>query len=160
MPAPAPSRGDLSVADNGDTLVLQAGCVAIGGRALAIMGTSGSGKSSLALALIDRGARLIGDDGVTLTRTARGIVAGPPPNTSGLIEIRGVGIVTLETAPPTPLALVLLLGEAAERLPEQVPTRELLGVQVPHLPFDPGSIAPAKRAEWALALHGLDCGRT
>ncbi|HQA17982.1 MAG TPA: serine kinase, partial [Novosphingobium sp.] len=47
------------------SLVHQATCVAIKGRALLIEGPPGSGKSSMALALIDRGAALIGDDGVT-----------------------------------------------------------------------------------------------
>ena len=40
----------------------QATCVAIAGRALLIEGAPGTGKSSLGLALIDRGAQLIGDD--------------------------------------------------------------------------------------------------
>lgn len=38
----------------------QATCVAIGGRGVLIEGLPGSGKSSLALALIDRGAQLVG----------------------------------------------------------------------------------------------------
>ena len=46
-------------------------CVAIGGRGVLIEGAPGSGKSSLALALIDRGAALVGDDGVTPRLTAR-----------------------------------------------------------------------------------------
>ncbi len=135
------------------------GAVEIGGRALGIAGPPGVGKSSLALALIDRGARLIGDDGVTLTRgssaTGARLLTGPPPNTAGMIEITGVGIIPLPTAPPAPLALVLDLGAAGERLPEKLAAREWLGTAVPVLPFDPGTIAPAIRAEHALALHGL-----
>ena len=50
--------------------LIQASCVAIGGRGLLILGAPGSGKSSLALALIDRGARLIGDDGVQIAGEA------------------------------------------------------------------------------------------
>ena len=49
----------------------QATAVEIGGRALLIEGPPGSGKSSLALALIDRGARLIGDDSVMLEVSGR-----------------------------------------------------------------------------------------
>ena len=48
--------------------LFQASAVAINGRALLIEGEPGAGKSSLALALIDRGAQLIGDDGVALRR--------------------------------------------------------------------------------------------
>lgn len=130
--------------------------IAIDGRALLIEGEPGSGKSSLALALIDRGARLIGDDGVTLERVGKQIVVSPPPNIGGLIEIRGVGIVTLPLAAPTPLALILALGSVGERLPETLPTRDLLGCAIPCLAFEPGAVAPAVRAEWALAVHGLE----
>lgn len=135
--------------------VVQASVVAIGDRALMIEGPPGSGKSSLALALIDRGALLIGDDGASLFRMDDRIIAGPPPNIAGLIELRGIGLAELSVAPPTPLALILSLGEMGDRLPEQVAKRNILGCDVPVLPFRPGSIAPAIRAEKALTMHGL-----
>ncbi len=137
-------------------ILAQMSAIAIGGRALAIEGPSGSGKSTLALALIDRGAGLIGDDGITVSREGEQVIAGPPPHISGLIEIRGVGIVTLPVALPAPLALILMLGGSqGERMPDELAHREILGCQVPVLPFDPGTVAPALRAEWALRLHGL-----
>ena len=138
-------------------LVMQASAVAIGGRALLIEGPPGSGKSTLALALIDRGAGLIGDDAVALHRDAQGrLIASSPPNIAGLLEVRGIGLVRLPTAAPAPTALILTLGGGEpERLPEVLALRDLAGVAVPVLPFDPGTIAPAARAEWALAVHGL-----
>lgn len=138
-------------------LVLQAGAVAIGTRALLIEGPPGSGKSSLALALIERGAGLIGDDAVTLTACEGQLIASPPPNIAGLLEVRGVGLARLEVAPPAPVALILALGGAApERLPETpLPERVIAGIAVPVLAFDPGPTAPAARAEWALRMHGL-----
>ncbi|MCM0000057.1 MAG: HPr kinase/phosphatase C-terminal domain-containing protein [Erythrobacter sp.] len=138
-------------------LVMQAGAVVIGARALLIEGPPGSGKSSLALALIERGAGLIGDDAVTLTASQGRLIAGPPPNIAGLIEVRGVGLARLEVAPPAPVALILTLGGLpAERLPETpLPARLIAGVAVPVLAFDPGPLAPAARAEWALRMHGL-----
>ncbi|MBV7264774.1 HPr kinase/phosphorylase [Erythrobacter ani] len=129
--------------------------VAIGSRALLLEGVPGTGKSSLALALIDRGAQLIGDDGVTLERHGEEVIATPPPNIAGLLEVRGVGLVELPTAQAVPVALILTLGEKGDRLPERVAIRDLLGVSVPVLPFLPGEIAPAQRAELALARHGL-----
>ena len=120
-----------------------------------VEGEPGSGKSSLALALIDRGAQLIGDDGVSLHRRGRQIIASPPPNIAGLLEIRGVGLIEFPTAQPTPLALILALGSKTERLPERLATRDILGVQIPVLPFEAGAIAPALRAEWALRVHGM-----
>lgn len=136
-------------------IVLSASAVAIGRLALAIEGPPGSGKSSLALALIDRGAVLIGDDGVTLTRERDHLMAGPPPNIDGLIELHGVGLFELPVAPPCPLALILSLGVEGDRLPEAALQREILGVGIPCLPFVPGPIAPAIRAEMALQKHGL-----
>lgn len=139
----------------GKSTLLSASAVAIGDVAVAIEGPPGSGKSSLALALIDRGAKLIGDDGVQLTREGDRLIASPPPNIEGLIELCGVGLFELPLGEPRPLALILSLGTKGERLPDGLPLREIVGVDVPCLPFDPGTIAPAVRAEMALAKHGL-----
>lgn len=138
-------------------LVMQASAVVIGGRALLIEGPPGSGKSTLALALIDRGAGLIGDDAVTLMPEGARLIASPPPNIAGLLEVRGVGLIRLPTAAPAPVALILTLGGASgPRLPETpLARRVIVGVPVPTLAFEPGAIAPALRAEWALRMHGL-----
>lgn len=138
------------------SLVMQAGAVVIAGRAVLIEGPPGSGKSSLALALIDRGAGLIGDDAVTLKAKSGRLIASPPPNIAGLLDVRGVGLARLPVAPPAPVALILTLGgPQPERLPQTpLPTRAIAGVAVPVLAFDPGPIAPAPRAEWALRIHG------
>lgn len=138
-------------------IITQASAVTIGGRALLIEGPPGSGKSSLALALLDRGAGLIGDDGVTLTRAGELLIASPPPRIEGLLEVRGVGLVRVPVAPPAPAALILTLGgPASARLPETpLPFRIIAGIAVPVLAFDPGGIAPAARAEWAMREHGL-----
>ncbi|MEQ5787159.1 HPr kinase/phosphatase C-terminal domain-containing protein [Erythrobacter sp. NFXS35] len=143
------------------SLVHRASAVAIGGRALLIEGPPGCGKSSLALALIDRGAALIGDDAVTLTlnltRAGKQLIASPPPNIAGMLELRGIGLVQMRVAAPAMAALVLELGGApGERLPQTPLQRRIIGgVALPVLHLDPGTIAPAQRAEWALALHGL-----
>ncbi|MFN3863240.1 MAG: HPr kinase/phosphorylase [Erythrobacter sp.] len=138
-------------------LVHQASAVAIAGRALLIEGAPGSGKSSLALALIDRGAGLIGDDAVSLVAQDGRLIAAPPPHIAGLLEVRGVGLLHLPVAAPAPVALVLVLGgPPGERLPPRpLRCRTIAGVAVPVLAFDPGVIAPAQRAEAALALHGI-----
>jgi len=143
------------VAASADKLVMQASVVAIAGRALAIRGPAGSGKSSLALALIDRGAQLIGDDAVTLNRDARRIVASPPPNIAGLIEVHGVGLIEMPIGAAARLSLILDIAAPVERLPETIAQCDILGQNVPCLAFQPGSIAPALRAELALRKHGL-----
>jgi serine kinase of HPr protein (carbohydrate metabolism regulator) len=131
--------------------------VAVEGRALMIEGSPGSGKSSLALALIDRGAALIGDDGVELLHEGGQVIVRPPPRIAGLLEIRGVGLVQFPPHEGAPLALILTLAtpEDAPRLPETLDRRDLLGLAIPVLTFSPGSIAPGLRAEWAMRTHGL-----
>lgn len=132
----------------------QTTAVAIGGRALLIEGPPGSGKSSLALALIDRGAALIGDDGIGLSACDGSLWAAPAPATAGLIELRNVGIATLPTA-EAPVALVLTLTHDAPRFVERVGTADIDGFAVPLLEFDPRGPAAPVRAEHALAMHGL-----
>ncbi len=132
----------------------QSTAVAIGGRALLIEGAPGTGKSSLALALIDRGATLIGDDGIALMERNGQLWALPAPATAGLIELRNVGLVTLPTA-ESPIGLVLCLNYDAPRFVEQAETVLIAGRSLPHLAFDPRGPAAAVRAEYALALHGV-----
>jgi serine kinase of HPr protein (carbohydrate metabolism regulator) len=135
-------------------LAHQASCVAIGGRGVLIEGPSGSGKSSLALALIDRGATLVGDDGVLLERRGDRLWALPPPAIEGLIEIRNVGLAKL-AAVPAPVALVLRLDADAPRYVDAAEQVELAGMALPLVRLWPEAPALALRAEWALGLHGL-----
>ena len=136
------------------TRVRQATAVAVGGRALLIEGPPGSGKTSIALALVDRGATLIGDDGVTLDVRGGVLWAAPPPTTAGLVEIRHVGLGELPVG-EAPVALILRLDPDAPRQPERPGGELLAGQAVPVLAFHPGGPIPALRAEWALRLHGL-----
>lgn len=101
----------------GDT-VLHASCVTAHGRGLLIRGASGSGKSSLALALMALGARLVADDRVVLNLRADRVIASAPDPLRGLIEARGIGLLHAEVLHETPLDLVIDLDRIEpDRMP-------------------------------------------
>lgn len=136
------------------TVLANVTAVAIGGRALLIEGAPGSGKSSLALALIDRGAVLIGDDAVEIASEDGHPWAAPPPGTAGMLHVNNVGIVDLSTS-SAPVALVLTLDAAAPHFPLDSLSRAVGGIEIPRLTFAPGDAAQALRAEYALKVHGV-----
>jgi len=120
--------------------------IEIEGAGILLRGPSGSGKSDLALRLIDSGATLVADDRVVLSRRAGQVLAGVPDTIAGKMEVRGLGIVSVPASGPLPLRLVvdLTAPHEVERLPKAAET-VLLGVALPlmHLaPFEPS--APAK----------------
>lgn len=130
-------------------------CVALNGRAILIAGAAGMGKSSLALALIDRGAMLVGDDGVDLDLREGRLFASPAPATRGLIEIRGVGLIPMPVAEEVPVALLLRLTRDAPRYIEKAPRETVMGALLPSLALWPDSPVLALRARMALEHHGL-----
>jgi HPr kinase/phosphorylase len=114
----------------GESLTLHASAVAIGGRGVLLLGPSGSGKSALALSLIGRGAALVADDRVVVTRAGGALIARAPARLAGLIEARGFGILRVPSVPEAPLALAVDLGRAdATRMPHPA-TITHLGVSI------------------------------
>ncbi len=100
---------------------LHASCVAIDGHGVLIQGPSGSGKSELALQLMDSGALLVSDDYVDLHQEGENITAAPPKTIEGLIEIRGIGLIQTPfvTAVPIVLAVELNNREDIARMPDK-----------------------------------------
>lgn len=133
----------------------QATCVRMGQRGVLIEGAPGSGKSSLALALVDRGAVLVGDDSLLLEVRAGRLHAHPHPATRGLLEVRNVGLLSLPVAEAVPVALLLRLSPQAPRFVETPPRETVLGIALPTIALWPDSPVLALRAEQALALHGI-----
>lgn len=137
-----------------EPVIRQATAVAINGRGLLLEGQPGSGKSTLALSLIDRGAQLIGDDGVSLTVDGNILTASAPPNIAGLIEVRGVGLIKRPHV-SAPISLVLNLTQDAPRFVERADIIHVAGHEVPTLSFARYNEADPIRAEIALEVHGL-----
>ncbi|MFM6931675.1 MAG: HPr kinase/phosphorylase [Novosphingobium sp.] len=129
--------------------------VSIKGRGVLIEGAPGSGKSSLALALIDRGARLVGDDGVTLAALEGRLTAGPAPATAGLLEVRNVGLVAMPFLDRAAIALAIALDPEAPRFIDAAEECRLLGLIIPKVRLWPDSPVLALRAELALERYGL-----
>ncbi len=133
----------------------QATGIAVNGRGVLIEGPPGAGKTSLALALIDRGATLIGDDGVAIAALGGRLLASPPPATAGLIEVRNVGIITRATAERVPVALILRLDRDAPRHVEAAEICIIAGCTLPLIRLFPDSTVLGLRAELALERHGI-----
>ena len=123
---------------------LHATAVAIGGVAVLIEGPSGSGKSDLALRLIDRGAVLISDDQTLLIRAGSRLLARPPQTIAGKLEIRGVGILSMPHVADIPVAMLVRLQDQVQRMPDRR-IRRIAGIDVPEVAIEPfHSSAPIK----------------
>lgn len=115
----------MSSAPTAPRLTMHASCVAFGGRGVLIRGSSGSGKSALALQLMGYGAGLVADDQVQIRREAGLLLAAAPAGLSGLIEARYMGILKAETSGVAKICAIVDLDHLeTERLP--VPRHERL----------------------------------
>ncbi|MBV1917217.1 MAG: HPr kinase/phosphatase C-terminal domain-containing protein [Sphingomonadaceae bacterium] len=140
------------------TQAYQASAIAIDGRAVMIEGPPGIGKSSLALSLIDRGAQLIGDDGLLMGSRNDGLFIQPHPNTRGLIEVRNLGLVTLPVCDETRVCLVIHLDRDAPRFIDEPGHAEFLGIAIPRITLYPKGPNLAIKAELALEKFGIALG--
>ena len=134
---------------------LHASSVSIDGRAVLIEGLSGSGKSDLALRLIDRGATLVSDDYTIVRRVDGRLLASAPPNIAGMCEVRGVGLVSMPFASDVPVALIVSTGALIERLPEVATTRIVAGIVIPTATIAPLEASAPAKVEMLLKSRGL-----
>lgn len=138
--APAPS----------DRLTRHATAVAIAGAGLMLCGKSGSGKSDLALRLIDRGATLISDDYVDIRLVDGELLLSPPANLAGKLEVRSLGILPCEHVSGIALKLIVNLQDDPERYPMDRQVMNLLGMTVPFCTLDAMDSSATIKAELAL----------
>ncbi len=136
---------------------MHATVVAVAGSGVLIRGAAGSGKSSLALALIEDprdDSKLVADDSVILKVQSAALLASAPDALQGLIEVRGVGVVHRPFLPSVAVRLVvdLLPPEDCPRLPDPSQRLEnLAGLALPRLRLPIGIPDAATRVRIALA---------
>ncbi|THD74246.1 MAG: HPr kinase/phosphorylase [Phenylobacterium sp.] len=142
-------------------MIRHAGLVAqrIGGfwRGVLIEGPSGSGKSDLALRCLDAGFQLAADDRVELWTSGGRLFGRAPPVLAGLIEARGLGLLTLTALPLAEVALVAHLGQP-ERAPD-LETTEILGIVLPQLTISPWEASAPAKLSRALARFDAPINR-
>lgn len=129
---------------------IHATCVAIGNVAILIVGRSGTGKSDLALRLIDRGAALVSDDSTQLVRRGDHVMASAPETIRGKIEIYGIGIVTVKDRQDVEVRLIVDLDEPPTRMPLWTEARNIAGVDIPVIALDGNEPSAPIKVEHAL----------
>lgn len=147
---------------------MHATCVSVFGDRLSgclLLGPSGSGKSDLAVRLIDGGGTLVADDRVIIAAGDGVVTAAPPPLLAGLLEIRGLGVMTVPFLDEADIRLLVCLTRAAdiERM-APITSRRLKGLDIPCLLVDASMASAAARVRWAVRrvlAHGtLDSVKT
>jgi serine kinase of HPr protein (carbohydrate metabolism regulator) len=134
---------------------VHASTVACEGRAVLITGPSGSGKSDLALRLLDRGFTLVSDDQTIVRKSDDRLLASAPPNIAGKLEVRGLGIVEMATTSDVPVALIVELTSDIQRMPDDLRERPILGVSLPIVGIDAMTASAPSKVALALDRLGL-----
>ncbi|MGJ8528587.1 HPr kinase/phosphorylase [Maritalea sp.] len=131
------------------------------GLGILLRGSSGAGKSLLALDLLDRAdlagfeAHLISDDRVLLHVEDGALICTSPPQIAGQIELRGCGVIERATTERAKIHLVVDLLNELDRMPENEEFEtELLGVKVPRCPVPTRSMIDSVHQR-LLVLEGV-----
>lgn len=118
--------------------VLHAGLVALRGRRLwrgaLITGPSGAGKSDLMLRALSAGLRLVSDDRTLVWSSGGKVFGRAPAALSGLVEARGLGVLSHSALPLAEAALVVVCEPeevAVERMPPHDERQEIAGLELP-----------------------------
>lgn len=125
-------------------------------RGVLIEGTSGAGKSDLALRAIDAGWALVADDRTLVWVSGGRLFGRAPPQLAGLIEARGVGVVASAARDFAAIDLAVTCAQQGkvERMPE-FQTYGRLGVVIPKIALTACEASATAKLAIALSHLGL-----
>ncbi len=139
--------------------------IAVGNRAVLIRGSSGSGKSDLALRCLGLGlstivretVKLVADDQVLLKQQGSDLGASAPAPLLGKLEVRGLGILEVDPILEAKLVLVadLTCEDVIERYPDPWPFARILGFDIPLVQLSPFESSSAIKLVTAIVMAPL-----
>ena len=132
--------------------MVHATTVAKDGRGVVIAGRSGSGKSDLALRLIDRGFVLVSDDQTMISKSGERLIATAPGTIRGKLEVRGIGILEMPNAESAAVSLWVELTNEIKRLPDGE-KHMILGIDVPQISLDAMTASAPIKVELAMGMR-------
>jgi len=116
-----------------DNLFLHATLVVLNDCGILLSGKSGSGKSDLALQLIeDKNAALVADDVVYVEKKENEVIGKCAPNLAGMLEVRGLGIVKYPYIKEAKIKLWVNLVDDIKKL-QRMPKKQtecILGLEI------------------------------
>jgi serine kinase of HPr protein (carbohydrate metabolism regulator) len=124
-----------------------------GWRGVLIEGSSGAGKSDLALRALDQGWSLVADDRTLVWASGGRLWGRAPEALAGLIEARGLGVIAVPKRAFAPIAMAARCVEpdAVERMPEAA-VLTLQGQAIPLIAVAAREASAAAKLGRALSL--------
>ena len=128
-------------------------CIVVNGCGVILRGASSSGKSDLALRLINEGAQLVADDQILLNSNGKELFASAPAKLLGLMEVRGVGIIELDYIKNIKVEVIfdLVKKDRISRLPDSL-TTNIDGVSVPRIRLFPFEVSASTKLTIAVKM--------
>ena len=128
--------------------LMHATCVSLRGYGALLIGSSGAGKSDLALRLMHGSLQvagrsivvdLVADDQVIVESLDGRLCGRSPPTIAGQIEVRGLGILSVPFVAESEIGVAVQLVQDCDvgRLPDPAPWMEVLGHRLPMVKIAP-----------------------
>ena len=135
-------------------LYYNATSIVLDGIGILIEGAEKSGKSSLALSLIEEGAKLISDDLTFLSLKDKALYALPAQKMQGCLFIRELGILKIDQVQKEPVEVKALIRLNAKEpiFLEEDKIKNLFGVEVKFFNFLSSDYALTKKIKAVIKL--------